>query len=54
MELPESWRFLGAMWWVLHVIVISLTFYLGYIIGQARAERDARQTFPREDESPEP
>ncbi|MDK2970875.1 MAG: hypothetical protein PWP23_630 [Candidatus Sumerlaeota bacterium] len=54
MELPESWRFLGGMWWVLHVIVISLTFYLGYIIGQARAERDADQVHPHKEESPEP
>lgn len=37
MELPESWRFLGTMWWVLHVIAIGLVFYIGYVIGRSSA-----------------
>ncbi len=34
MELPESWRFLGPMWWVLHLVAIGLVFYIGYVVGK--------------------
>lgn len=37
MTLPESWQFLGSMWWVLHVIVIVLIFFMGFIIGRTSA-----------------
>ena len=33
--LPESMRFLKIGWWVVHVIGISLVFYLGHKFGSA-------------------
>ncbi len=37
MELPETWRFLGTMWWVLHACAIGLVFYVGYVVGKSSA-----------------
>lgn len=34
MDLPASWQFLGPLWWVLHIVAISLVFYLGFIVGR--------------------
>jgi len=33
MMLPEPFRFLRIGWWVVHIIGISLVFYLGYKFG---------------------
>jgi len=40
MELPQTWQFLGGMWWVLHLIAIALIFYIGYVIGKSSNESD--------------
>jgi len=33
--LPEPFRFLRIGWWVVHIIGISLVFYLGHKFGGA-------------------
>lgn len=43
MELPESWRFLGSLWWVLHIVAVGLVFYVGYLIGRSSAENEAKE-----------
>lgn len=35
--LPESWQFLGSMWWLLHAFAILLIFGIGYAVGHAAA-----------------
>jgi hypothetical protein len=35
MMLPEPFRFLRIGWWVVHIIGISLVFYLGSKFGGA-------------------
>ena len=31
-DLPKAFRFLGAGWFVVHVIAIALVFYLGHAL----------------------
>jgi len=33
--LPEPFRFLRIGWWIVHIIGISLVFYLGHKLGGA-------------------
>ena len=40
-NLPETWQFLGGMWWVLHIISILLVFLVGFFAGQAWASPEA-------------
>ncbi|MGF1573831.1 MAG: hypothetical protein ACFCU1_12270 [Sumerlaeia bacterium] len=40
-NLPASWQFLGSMWWVLHIFVIILIFYVGYAVGKNAATPEA-------------
>jgi hypothetical protein len=35
MMLPEPFRFLRIGWWIVHIIGISLVFYLGHKFGGA-------------------
>jgi len=37
-DLPETWKFLGGMWWILHVIAILLVFFAGFLIGKYSSE----------------
>jgi len=34
--LPETFRFLNAGWWIIHVIAISAVCTVGYVIGKKR------------------
>jgi len=34
MQLPESFRFLRIGWWIVHIIGISVVFYIGYTAGK--------------------
>lgn len=34
MQLPESFRFLRIGWWIVHIIGISVVFYIGYMVGK--------------------
>lgn len=43
MELPESLRFLGGLWWLLHLVSIGLVLYVGYVIGRSEGEAAARR-----------
>lgn len=55
-ELPETWRFLGGMWWILHIIALGLVFFIGYLVGSTSATNrrdrdsfgDAPENRPRE------
>jgi len=40
MILPETWRFLGPMWWLLHLAAICVVFYVGFVVGRASADKD--------------
>ena len=35
-ELPETFNFLNAGWWIIHVIAISAVCSIGYLIGKKR------------------
>jgi hypothetical protein len=35
-ELPETFHFLNAGWWIVHVIAISVVCGIGYMIGKKR------------------
>jgi hypothetical protein len=59
MELPESLRFLGGLWWLLHLVSIGLVLYVGYVIGRSEGEAAARRELggtkpPPAEEEPEP
>lgn len=34
MNLPEPFRFLKIGWWVVHLVGISVVFYVGYLFGK--------------------
>lgn len=34
--LPDTFRFLGLGWWVIHIIAIPVVGYIGYSIGRRR------------------
>ncbi len=33
MKLPETFRFMRLGWWIVHIVGISLVFYLGTLVG---------------------
>ena len=35
-ELPATFQFLNAGWWIIHVIAISVVSSIGYVIGKKR------------------
>jgi hypothetical protein len=35
--LPETLRFLGAGWWIVHIIAIPLVGCIGFMIGKKRS-----------------
>ncbi len=35
-ELPATFHFLNAGWWIIHVIAISAVCSVGYVIGKKR------------------
>lgn len=37
--LPESMHFLGDRWWGIHIVSGLALFFLGWFVGQNRAER---------------
>ena len=37
-DLPDTWKFFGSMWWLLHIIGVILIFISGYLIGRYSAE----------------
>jgi len=46
MELPESWQFLGPIWWVIHVVGIALVFFTGYLVGRSSMEGPEANVIP--------
>lgn len=36
--LPETWQFLGGMWWVLHLVAVAVVFLIGMVIGYGMAK----------------
>ena len=43
MALPAGLRFLSLGWWVLHAIVILLTYQWGFVRGRGAERRESRQ-----------